>query len=62
MLEANLPRRMCLAKRMKQRIWIAGLLIGAGYLGPAAAQEPDSVQAVEPGGPGVLTNAATGSL
>lgn len=55
MLEANLPRRMCLAKRMKQPIWIAGLLIGAGYLGPAAAREPGSVQAVEPGGPGVLT-------
>ena len=34
---------------------MAGLLIGAGYFGPAAARQPDSVEAVEPGGPGVLT-------
>ncbi len=46
---------MCLAKRMTLRIWIVGLLIGAGYLGPAATRQPDSVEAVEPGGPGVLT-------
>jgi len=40
---------------MAMRIWIAGLLIAAGHLNPAAARQPDSVEAVEPGGPGVLT-------
>src|SRR5689334_6901348 len=55
MLEANLPRRVCLAKRMTLRIWFVGLLIGIGYLSPTAAREPDSVEAVEPGGPGELT-------
>jgi hypothetical protein len=40
---------------MRFRIWIAGLLIAAGSFGPAAADEPDTVEAVEPGGPGVLT-------
>lgn len=39
---------------MALRIWIAGLLLAA-QLGPAAAQESESVEAVEPGGPGVLT-------
>jgi hypothetical protein len=34
------------------RIWIAVLLIGCGSFGPAAA---DRTEAVEPGGPGVLT-------
>jgi hypothetical protein len=55
MLETNLPRRVCLATRMTLRIWFVGLLIGTGHLSPAAAQEPDSVEAVEPGGPGELT-------
>ena len=40
---------------MALRIWIAGLLIGAGHIGPAAARVPESVEAVEPAGPGVLT-------
>lgn len=39
---------------MAFRIWIAGLLIAAGSCGPAAARA-ETVEAVEPGGPGVLT-------
>jgi hypothetical protein len=35
--------------------WIAGVLLATATAGPTAAREPDSVQAVEPGGPGVLT-------
>ncbi len=37
------------------RTWIAGLLLAAATGVPTAAREPDSVPAVEPGGPGVLT-------
>jgi hypothetical protein len=37
------------------RAWIAGLLLAAAAVGSAAAREPDSVEAVEPGGPGELT-------
>jgi hypothetical protein len=40
---------------MLLRICIAGLLIAGVTVGPAAARDPDSVQAVEPGGPGELT-------
>jgi len=40
---------------MLLRAWIAGLLLAAATVGPSAAREPDSVEAVEPGGPGVLT-------
>jgi hypothetical protein len=40
---------------MLLRAWIAGLLLAAAAVGPAAAREPDSVEAVEPGGPGELT-------
>ena len=40
---------------MLLRAWIAGLLLAAATVGPTAAREPDSVEAVEPGGPGVLT-------
>jgi hypothetical protein len=41
---------------MPFRRWIAGLLIAAGSLVPAAAaDQPDTVGAVQPGGPGVLT-------
>ncbi len=40
---------------MPFRIRIAGLLLGALALGRAAAGEPGAVEAVEPGGPGVLT-------
>jgi hypothetical protein len=39
---------------MPLRIWIVGLLL-AVTAGSAVAREPDSVEAVEPGGPGVLT-------
>jgi hypothetical protein len=39
---------------MLLRAWIAGLLL-ASMAGSAAGREPDSVQAVEPGGPGILT-------
>ena len=39
---------------MPLRIWIAGLLIGAGNIGPAIGQ-PGNVEAVELAGPGVLT-------
>ena len=40
---------------MLLRAWIAGLLLGAATVGPSTAREPDSVEAVEPGGPGELT-------
>jgi hypothetical protein len=40
---------------MLLRAWIAGLLLAAAAVGPAATREPDSVEAVEPGGPGELT-------
>jgi hypothetical protein len=41
---------------MPFRAWIAGFLIAAGGFGPAAAaDQPDTVVAVQPGGPGVLT-------
>jgi hypothetical protein len=40
---------------MPLRVRIAGLLIAAGSFGPAAADQPDAVKAVTPGGPGVLT-------
>lgn len=40
---------------MPFRAWIAGLLLAGATVGPAAAREPDSVEAVEPGGPGELT-------
>jgi hypothetical protein len=40
---------------MPLRTWIAGVLIAAGQVGPAAARQPDSVEAVQPGGPGELT-------
>jgi hypothetical protein len=37
-------------------VWIAGFLIASGGFGPAAAaDQPDTVVAVQPGGPGVLT-------
>jgi hypothetical protein len=37
------------------RFWIAGLLISSGNLGPAAADQPDTVKAVTPEALGVLT-------
>ena len=40
---------------MLLRAWIAGLLLAAAAVGPTAAREPGSVEAVEPGGPGELT-------
>jgi hypothetical protein len=40
---------------MSLRVRMAGLLIALGSFGPAAADEPDAVKAVTPGGPGVLT-------
>ena len=40
---------------MLLRVWIAGLLFAAATVGASTAREPDSVEAVEPGGPGVLT-------
>ena len=40
---------------MPLRVRIAGLLIAAGSFGPAAADQPDTVKAVTPGGPGMLT-------
>ena len=40
---------------MPLRVRLAGLLIAAGSFGPAAADQPDTVKAVTPGGPGVLT-------
>jgi hypothetical protein len=43
------------ARLMPLRVRIAGLLIAAGSFGPVAADQPDAVKAVTPGGPGVLT-------
>jgi hypothetical protein len=40
---------------MLLRAWIAGLSLAAAMVGPSMAREPDSVEAVEPGGPGELT-------
>jgi hypothetical protein len=40
---------------MLLRVWIAGLLLAAATVGASTAREPDSVEAVLPGGPGVLT-------
>ena len=40
---------------MPLRTWIAGLLLAAAAAGPGAAREPDGIEAVEPGSPGVLT-------
>jgi hypothetical protein len=40
---------------MALRLPIAGLLLAAAHFGPAAAQASETVTAVEPGGPGVLT-------
>ena len=41
---------------MPFRTWIVGILIAAGSFGPAVAgDQPDTVVAVQPGGPGVLT-------
>jgi hypothetical protein len=41
---------------MPPRAWIAGFLIAAGSFGPAAAaDQSDTVVAVQTGGPGVLT-------
>jgi hypothetical protein len=40
---------------MLLRTCIAGLLVAAATVGPGAAREPDTVEAVEPGGPGELT-------
>jgi hypothetical protein len=39
---------------MPLRAWVAGLLL-TGAAGSATAREPDGVEAVKPGGPGVLT-------
>ena len=39
---------------MPFRTWMAGLVIAAGTIDPAASQ-PDTVEAVEPAGLGVLT-------
>src|SRR5436190_15204562 len=40
---------------MPLRAGIVGLLLWVTVVGAAAAREPDSVEAVEPGGPGELT-------
>jgi hypothetical protein len=40
---------------MPLRAAIAGLLLAATIVGAPAAREPDSVEAVAPGGPGELT-------
>jgi hypothetical protein len=40
---------------MPFRTWIAGFLIAAGGVDPVVAEQPGTVQAVQPGGPGVLT-------
>jgi hypothetical protein len=40
---------------MPLRVRIAGLLIAAGSFGPAAVDQSDTVKAVIPGGPGVLS-------
>ena len=39
---------------MVSRGWIAGLMLAA-TVSATAAREPDNVEAVEPGGPGILT-------
>ena len=46
---------------MPLRVRIAGLLIAVGSFAPAAADRPDTVNAVTPGGPGVLTKCRVGS-
>src|SRR5215469_17020317 len=40
---------------MALRIWILGLLVAAANFAPAAARQPNFVDAVAPSGPGVLT-------
>src|ERR1700745_688937 len=40
---------------MPLRGWVIGLLLVAGSFGAAHARQPYAVEAVEPGGPGVLT-------
>ena len=40
---------------MLLRAWIAVLLLTAAAVGPGTARQLDSVEAVEPGGPGELT-------
>jgi len=40
---------------MALRLWIVGLLVAAANFAPAAARQPDFVDAVAPSGPGVLT-------
>src|SRR5436190_14504378 len=40
---------------MPLRAGIVGLLLWVTVVGAAAAREPDSMEAVEPGGPGQLT-------
>src|SRR5437588_12137802 len=40
---------------MLLRTWIAGLLLAGATVGSSTAREPDSVEAVEPRGPGELT-------
>jgi hypothetical protein len=40
---------------MALRIWIAGLLIAAATFASAAARQPETVEAIAPSGPGVLT-------
>jgi hypothetical protein len=55
MRKADLTRRVCLAKQIALRPWTAGLLLAAATFGPSMSQEADNVEAVEPGGPGVLT-------
>jgi hypothetical protein len=47
--------RIALARLMPLRIRIAGVLIAAGAFDPAAAAQPDNVNAIISGGPGVLT-------
>jgi hypothetical protein len=42
-------------KLMLFRLWIASLLIASGTFSVAAAEQTDSVAAVAPGGPGILT-------
>ena len=51
MYHAALDRR----RLMALRIWIVGLLVAAANFAPAAARQPDSVDAVAPSGLGVLT-------
>lgn len=40
---------------MLRQTWIACLLIAAGNVATAEARQPDTVPAVAPGGPGILT-------